>query len=82
MSLNEILVTEVKGVGKAMVEKLAQLKIVTVKDLLEYLNKNKEITVAQFRDITKSNRKISIVMLEHFDRNRITKRVEDKRILY
>ena len=53
-----------------------------MKDLLEYLNKNKEITVAQFRDITKSNRKISIVMLEHFDRNRITKRVEDKRILY
>ncbi|MDU2110885.1 MAG: selenocysteine-specific translation elongation factor [Clostridiales bacterium] len=52
------------------------------KDLLEYFNKNKEITVAQFRDITKSNRKISIVMLEHFDRNRITKRVEDKRILY
>ena len=52
------------------------------KDLVEYLNKNKEITVAQFRDITKSNRKISIVMLEHFDRNRITKRVEDKRILY
>lgn len=36
MSLNEILVTEVKGVAKAMVEKLAQLKIVTVKDLLEY----------------------------------------------
>ena len=52
------------------------------KDLVEYLNKNKEITVAQFRDITKSNRKISIAMLEHFDRNRITKRVEDKRILY
>ncbi|MFQ9288642.1 MAG: SelB C-terminal domain-containing protein [Intestinibacter bartlettii] len=23
-----------------------------------------------------------MVMLEHFDRNRITKRVEDKRILY
>ena len=52
------------------------------KDLLEYLNKNKEITVAQFRDITKSNRKISIVMLEHFDRNRITKRIDDKRVLY
>ena len=52
------------------------------KDLVEYLNKNKKITVAQFRDITKSNRKISIAMLEHFDRNRITKRVEDKRILY
>lgn len=50
--------------------------------LVNYLKKNKELTIAEFRDITKSNRKISIVMLEHFDRNRITKRVEDKRILY
>lgn len=52
------------------------------KNLIDYLNKNKEITVAEFRDITNSNRKISIAMLEHFDRNRITKRIEDKRILY
>lgn len=36
MSLNEVLVQEVKGVGPAMVEKLNQLKIETVKDLLEY----------------------------------------------
>lgn len=51
-------------------------------DLLDYLKKNKEITVAEFRDITNSNRKISIAILEHFDRNRITKRVEDKRVIF
>ncbi len=52
------------------------------KELIDYLKKNKQITVAEFRDITNSNRKISISMLEHFDRNRITKRIEDKRVLY
>lgn len=36
MSLNEILVQEIKGVGPSMAEKLNQLKIMTVKDLLEY----------------------------------------------
>lgn len=51
-------------------------------NLLDYLNKNKTITVAEFRDITNSNRKISIAMLEHFDRNRITKRIEDKRVIF
>ena len=51
-------------------------------NLIDYLKKNKQITVAEFRDIIKSNRKTSIAILEHFDRNRITKRIEDKRILY
>ena len=51
-------------------------------DLLDYLDKNKEITVSEFRDITNSNRKMSIAMLEHFDRNRITKRVDDKRVRF
>ena len=50
-------------------------------NLIDYLKKNKQITVAEFRDIIKSNRKTSIAILEHFDRNRITKRIEDKRIL-
>lgn len=36
MSLNQILVQEVKGVGPSLLEKLHQLKIMTVKDLLEY----------------------------------------------
>lgn len=51
-------------------------------DLLNYLDKNKEITVAEFRDLTNSNRKMSIAMLEAFDRNRITKRVDDKRVKF
>lgn len=51
-------------------------------DLVNYLNKNEEITVAQFRDLTNSNRKISIAMLENFDRNKITVRIEDKRRLF
>lgn len=36
MSLNQILVQDVKGVGPSILEKLHQLKIMTVKDLLEY----------------------------------------------
>ena len=51
-------------------------------ELINYLKQNNQITVAQFRDITNSNRKISIAILEHFDRNRITKRIDDKRVLY
>ena len=51
-------------------------------DLVNYLKKNEEITVAQFRDLTNSNRKISIAMLENFDRNKITVRIEDKRRLF
>ena len=51
-------------------------------ELINYLKQNNQITVAQFREITNSNRKISIAILEHFDRNRITKRIDDKRVLY
>ena len=51
-------------------------------ELINYLKHNNQITVAQFRDITNSNRKTSIAILEHFDRNRITKRIDDKRVLY
>lgn len=36
MSLNQVLVQQVKGVGPSLLEKLQQIKITTVKDLLEY----------------------------------------------
>ena len=51
-------------------------------ELKNYLKQNNQITEAQFRDITNSHRKTSIAILEHFDRNRITKRIDDKRVLY
>lgn len=52
------------------------------KDLIEFLNINKEITLGQYRDLIKSSRKNCMIILENFDRNKITKRIDDKRILF
>lgn len=48
----------------------------------ELINKNGEMTLAEFRDMMNSSRKISMLILESFDKRKITKRVENKRILY
>ena len=48
----------------------------------DFIKKNNEITLAQFRDITGSNRKYSLLILEDFDKKRITKRLENARVLY
>lgn len=53
----------------------------TIIILKGYLDKNETITVSQYRDLLNTNRKLSIALLEHFDEIKITKRVEDKRIL-
>lgn len=50
-------------------------------NLIDYLNKNKEITLSQYRDLVNSSRKNCLIILENFDRNKITKREDDKRIL-
>lgn len=50
--------------------------------LIDYLNKNESITIADFRDLLKTNRRVALGLLEHFDQRRITKRAEDKRTLY
>lgn len=49
--------------------------------LIEYLNENKEITLSQYRDLLNSSRKNCLIILENFDRNKITKREDNKRIL-
>jgi selenocysteine-specific elongation factor len=49
--------------------------------LLTYLKKHGEITLGEFRDLLDSSRKIVIPILEYFDSQKITKRVDDKRIL-
>lgn len=41
---------------------------------------NKTLTLAQFRDITGSSRKYAQALLEHFDRVRLTRRIEDYRV--
>lgn len=49
--------------------------------LIDFINKNGEITAAQYRDLIGASRKYAVSLLEYFDNNKITKRVEDKRIL-
>lgn len=50
-------------------------------NLINYLNKNKEITLSQYRDLLNSSRKNCLIILENFDRNKITKREDNKRVL-
>ncbi|MCL2851447.1 MAG: selenocysteine-specific translation elongation factor [Defluviitaleaceae bacterium] len=48
----------------------------------DFIEKNNEITLAEFRDITGSSRKYSMIILEDFDKKKITKRLENVRVLY
>lgn len=50
--------------------------------IIDYLNKNKEITIADYRELIGASRKNCVIILENFDRNKITKREDNKRILY
>lgn len=51
-------------------------------NLIDYLNKNQEITLGEYRDLIDSSRKNCMIILENFDRNKITKRLDNKRMLY
>lgn len=53
----------------------------SIDKLIEYINKNKSISIGEFRDVLDTNRKVTLALLEHFDQEKITKRHEDKRIL-
>lgn len=50
--------------------------------LKNYLIENRYITASEYRDLLNTNRKIAIGLLEYFDQLKITKRIEDKRILF
>jgi selenocysteine-specific elongation factor len=49
--------------------------------LVDFLKKNKEITVVQFKDLTQTSRKFTIPLLEYFDTARTTVRVGETRRL-
>ncbi|MFO7888499.1 MAG: selenocysteine-specific translation elongation factor [Eubacteriales bacterium] len=51
------------------------------KQTVNFIKKNEKITIVEFRDLIKSNRKHSIMILEYFDSKNLTKRIEDYRIL-
>ena len=48
--------------------------------LLAYLEAHGEITTQAFKDLTGATRKHAIPLSEHFDRQRVTLRVGDKRV--
>jgi selenocysteine-specific elongation factor len=47
----------------------------------EFLRQNGKLTVTDFKDLTGVSRKYSVPLLEHFDRNGVTIRVGDHRVL-
>jgi selenocysteine-specific elongation factor len=49
--------------------------------LVDFLKKNKEISVIQFKDLTQTSRKFTIPLLEYFDSTRTTVRVGEARRL-
>ncbi len=59
-----------------------QMYIKAKEDLIEYLKVNNEITLGEYRDLVNSSRKNCMIILENFDRNKITKRNDNKRVLF
>lgn len=51
------------------------------KRLIDFLQKNGEITTPQFKDLTGVSRKYTIPLIEYFDLNQLTVRVGDSRVL-
>lgn len=49
--------------------------------IIDHLNKKTYITVAEFRDMLNTNRKIALALLEYFDQIKLTRREGDKRSL-
>ncbi len=47
----------------------------------KYILKNGSITLSEFRDVINTSRKYAVALLEDFDERKITRRVEDKRVL-
>lgn len=47
----------------------------------QMITKNQQMTLADFRDLTDSSRKASMLILEYMDKQEITKRVENYRVL-
>ncbi|MDP1809690.1 MAG: selenocysteine-specific translation elongation factor [Actinomycetota bacterium] len=50
--------------------------------LLEFLAEAGEITVSQFKDLLGTTRKYAVLLLEYFDRQKVTRRVGDVRVVY
>ena len=49
--------------------------------LIDFIEKNSKISAAEYRDLLKTNRKTAIGLLEHFDLQKVTKRIGNDRVL-
>ena len=49
--------------------------------ITEHLKNSGKITVAEVRDLLKTSRKYALALMEHLDQQRITRRVDDDRVL-
>ncbi len=49
--------------------------------VVTFLQQNKEMTPAQFKEVSQVSRKFAIPLLEHFDGKKLTMRIGDKRVL-
>lgn len=54
----------------------------TIEKLYEYFKEQDSINLAAFRDLLNTNRKHAVALLEHFDQEKITKRMGNIRVLY
>ncbi|MEY7999018.1 selenocysteine-specific translation elongation factor [Clostridium sp. Mt-5] len=52
------------------------------KIVIDFIKSNGSISLGQFRDELNTSRKYAMMLMEHFDGIRLTKRLEDKRVLY
>jgi selenocysteine-specific elongation factor len=75
--VNQSRVVKVKEDLYFHTEAMARLKSA----LVDFLKKHKEITVLEFKDLTRTSRKFTIPLLEYFDTNRVTVRVGETRRL-
>lgn len=50
--------------------------------VVEYINKNGSISASSAREVFETNRKYAVAILEHFDSIKLTKRIENDRVLY
>lgn len=50
--------------------------------VMEFLRQNKEMSLGEARDLLKTSRKFALPIMSYLDQERITRRVDDKRVLY
>ena len=53
-----------------------------VERVLQHIKTNSKVSLAEVRDMFQTSRKYAQAILEHLDGERITRRVDDERVLY